>query len=173
MHKLRVLYQSGVIMEYPNPESHTCFSIGECDDWHPAKMISWFALPTNRFAMFFETDNCYSGEGYFVYITEQGDVDGSHAFENVQPIRSMMLGVTQDALDSQKFGSDTIDRGCWSTKIISGAIVPHLYEGTPVAMNKTTRDAEVEWVVGGDSTGGLSSNWSDALPEAAEGSVNG
>ncbi|KAE8915982.1 hypothetical protein PF002_g27489 [Phytophthora fragariae] len=167
MHKLRVIYTTGIIMEYPNPESHTCFSIGKCDNWHPALMVAWFDLPTDRFAMFFEDDNCYSGEGYYMHQSELGDIDGEYGFKKTQPIRSMMMGVKQDATNSQTLGSESIDRGCWGTPLIGRIQIPMVYESAAASANKTTfnTSAEIEWVEDRDSAGGLSANWSDALPE--------
>ncbi|KAL4173878.1 hypothetical protein KRP22_005824 [Phytophthora ramorum] len=60
MTQLEVVLQNGIKMEYPNPVNHACFSIGECDEWHPAKLLLWWDLPANSVAMFFEDANCYS-----------------------------------------------------------------------------------------------------------------
>ncbi|KAH7484662.1 uncharacterized protein KRP23_3718 [Phytophthora ramorum] len=177
MTQLEVVLQNGIKMEYPNPVNHACFSIGECDEWHPAKLLLWWDLPANSVAMFFEDANCYSGEGFSMYTTDQGDADGEKVFENPQPIRSMMLGTNKDVASSLKIGSTDIAHGCWANSLIHRSILHHTFEpfwfeNAAVDANETLQNATNQF--DSDFDGNLSGNWSEALtPETAEGNFTG
>jgi hypothetical protein len=173
---LRVLLETGIWMDYPNPRSHVCFSIGECDDWLPAKLIAWQNVPTDSFAMFFETASCYRGEDFFSFITDQGQASGNYIFDNLQPIRSMMVGVKKDGLSAEKLGSGEIDRGCWTSKILGRVRIYAAHEGKTIDVDANPPQADeyqIEWGNGTASAGDLSLNWSEALSPSAIGSDDG
>ncbi|OWZ23312.1 hypothetical protein PHMEG_0001820 [Phytophthora megakarya] len=89
--------------------------------------------------MFFEEANCYSGGNYYVYSTQQGDVNGFHVFEHSKAIRSMMVSVKLDAVNSKTLGATDIDRGCWTRPVLGHlqTLPPGLFENATFELNVT------------------------------------
>ncbi|KAE8915546.1 hypothetical protein PF005_g4570 [Phytophthora fragariae] len=96
--------------------------------------------------MFYETDTCRTG-GKFFYISDVGTTKGAHNFQSPQAIRSFMIGKNDYA------------RRPFLT--YSACIAAKERATTTDGNNSKLDDSyEITW-----STGGLSTNWSDALPD--------
>ncbi|KAL3666954.1 hypothetical protein V7S43_007901 [Phytophthora oleae] len=87
---LRVTFPKMDNLKCNNTGSWRCLEFQNCDFWQSARFVSWVNLPTNKFAMFFETRNCRAEDKY-VFISKQGLQSGVNKFESFQPIRSMMI----------------------------------------------------------------------------------
>ncbi|KAL3666955.1 hypothetical protein V7S43_007902 [Phytophthora oleae] len=85
---------------------------------------------------------------------------------SAKPIRSVMLGWTEGAeLDEEKKKNTKI-------KIKRTCNLKKTLERLDVSETLASSTYEAEWITGEDFTGGLSANWSDALPDLSDASGN-
>ncbi|EGZ17637.1 hypothetical protein PHYSODRAFT_502203, partial [Phytophthora sojae] len=129
--------------------TYLCLTLPNCATWQPATSISWQNLPANMFATYYETETCRTG-GKFFYISDVGTVNGTHNFKSSQAIRSFMLGENNGYARPPS--------------IAFPACVTAKERATTMGNDSNSGDMyEVTWSTEG--SGGLSANWSDALPD--------
>ncbi|EGZ17635.1 hypothetical protein PHYSODRAFT_500422 [Phytophthora sojae] len=143
--KLTVDFVPKDSVAYSTSEStYLCMTLTACSTWKPANSVSWQNLPVSKFVMFYTTDTCRTA-GKFYYISEVGQVNGTHSFRSPQAIRSFMIGEN--------------DYGRRPSFIRNACNYAMERVFTTDDENNSMSSNEITWI-----TGGLSTNWSDPVP---------
>ncbi|KAG7375204.1 hypothetical protein PHYPSEUDO_002594 [Phytophthora pseudosyringae] len=147
---IAVFFQAANSLTYVNPGDWACLTFEGCSFWKPTKLIAWTNLPAGKFIRFYETNTCYAG-GKHYFLSR--NATATHDFEPPQAIRSVMIGNHYNYTRRPS----VITSQCFSDK--ERAI---LDESKNSDANYTSG---IEWSNDGSTAaGGLSSNWSDAIP---------
>ncbi|KAG1697109.1 hypothetical protein DVH05_017495 [Phytophthora capsici] len=157
---LRVTFPKMDNLKYNNTGSWRCLEFQNCDFWQPARSVSWVNLPTNKFAMFFETRNCRAGDKY-VFISKQGLRSGINKFKSFQPIRSMMIGENHNYTRRPLSTQFKCPVRYESSSIEAAEAIYYLNPSTTPIKNCTDDDSIVYM------ESNLSSNWHGDLPDEA------
>ncbi|KAG1697110.1 hypothetical protein DVH05_017496 [Phytophthora capsici] len=162
--KLDVFFEGGVHFEWPNPSEYTCVSF-TCPTLPKSQFVAWWDLPLHKTAAFYETADCTYKRKKFTFNTgsTRSTVTGMQYFTGgAKTIRSVMLGGTESAelndQEKKKKKKINIKRTCNLKKTKERSDVNATVANLPYEAD----------VIDEDASGGLSANWSDALPDLSD-----
>ncbi|KAG2780914.1 hypothetical protein JG687_00002184 [Phytophthora cactorum] len=158
--QLDLFFQDGRHAKWINPSDYVCHSLS-CSTLPLTDLVGWWYVPLNKIAAFYETTDCTYRHGYYTFNTgsARNHETGMHYLDSgPKRIRSVMLGRNEAALLQEAMKATAVFRHC------------HLedrFEGATLDVNGTLTNNtyEIERVGDEDLAGGLSSNWSDVLPD--------
>ncbi|EEY54701.1 uncharacterized protein PITG_22136 [Phytophthora infestans T30-4] len=139
---------------YTSLVDFVCMQINNCPHWKFATSVAWEDLPTNKFAIFYETETCQTGGKNHYYISGVVENDGTHAFQTPAAIRSYMVGT----IDDHKRRPSRIVSSCVEERA-------SLQDAASTLNGATSSSSdEIKWKTDdAAAAGGLSSNWSQPL----------
>ncbi|EGZ17638.1 hypothetical protein PHYSODRAFT_262413 [Phytophthora sojae] len=148
---MRVTFVDQQSLTMMNPKPFTCAGFGTCSYWHRTSAVSWMNISSDLSCYFFEDENCKT-DGYY-FISSCKRYAGEYKFKKDKPsIRSLMLSELTPA-----YRGHSIDYMSACPKMRK--------EAGGITANDT--DTRIVWGMD-DESGGLSSNWNDALPDNAQ-----
>jgi hypothetical protein len=159
-------------LRYENPSQYTCISFGHCRGLRRAAMVSWWELPLDDIATFYETSDCTHQHGRFSVNSGalRDSLDGWRSLQPHQWIRSMMFGPNTGAANPAFIHIPIV-------RICAFEPVDVRFDSTRVEANETQANITQEMNSSSQEVfaGGLSSNWTHALSDASKdaGSVYG